>query len=174
MAPASARGDLAAIRTLAAGPLREAYTEHRKQVDAIVAAATEYNTEAERSATGLLQSRSRLMILTVAVAVLFAVALGVAIVRSLTRQLQEAARTLTDATGRLRNSAAAIKNEVGRTAQQSADAASTGDVVNGASRPSRRPPRSSPLRSPRSRAARPMPCTSPTRPPRRPRTRSPA
>jgi methyl-accepting chemotaxis protein len=131
VAKASAAGDLEKIRELAAGPLKQAYDQHRAQVDVIVKEATDYNTAAEANATSLLASRSRLMIFTVVAALGLAVGLGILIVRSLSRQLQSAAMTLTEATSRLRNSAAAIRSEADRTAQQSADAAHTGDSVTG-------------------------------------------
>jgi methyl-accepting chemotaxis protein len=129
--PASQKGDLATIRTLAAGPLKESYGKHRTQVDDIVAKATQFNTDAEASATDLLRTRTTMMVATIIFALLASLVLGFWIVRTLTRQLQGAAMTLSNATKKLRNSAQAIRTEADRTAQQSADVAATGDTVNG-------------------------------------------
>ncbi len=84
---ASKAGDLARIRELAHGPMREAYERHRAEVDAIVEAATTYNQRAERRATDLLAAR-KLLVGGVLVAVLVGCSLfGWRIVRTLSRRV---------------------------------------------------------------------------------------
>ncbi len=127
--PALAAGNEDAVRRLIDGPLAESYGKHRAAIDDIVVTATEENAKAEATAASTVSSRTRSLGIMIGSALALSLLLSWFLIRNLTRQLQGASSSLSDATDRLKISTDAIRDEATRTARQSADVAATGDSV---------------------------------------------
>lgn len=127
--PAIANGDQKLAKSLVDGKLKSAYEAHRSTINEVVAAATSYNADSEKAAQNLVSSRTAMLFIAIAAALLLSVVFGWLIVKGLSRQLNGASNALSDATDRLLISTGAIRTEANKTAKQSADVAATGDSV---------------------------------------------